>query len=88
MVCNAFENIFDLLSFILITISTSFGIAAIRTVTATVTKVTDGDTIHITTPERAKLRVRLFGIDVPETPKIDAHSGHVNKPGQPYGIES
>ena len=62
--------------------------AAIRTVTGTVTKVSDGDTIHVRTPEGTKLRVRLYGIDAPETPKINAHSGQVNKPGQPYGEES
>jgi endonuclease YncB( thermonuclease family) len=35
--------------------------AAIRKVTGTVTKVSDGDTIHVTTPEQTKLRVRLYG---------------------------
>lgn len=60
----------------------------IRTVTGTVTKVSDGDTIQVTTPERTKLRVRLYGIDAPETPKVNQHTGRVNKPGQPYGKES
>ena len=60
----------------------------IRTVTGTVTKVSDGDTIHVTTPEQTKLRVRLYGIDAPETPKINQRTGKVNKPGQPYGEES
>ncbi len=62
--------------------------AAMRTVTGTVTKVSDGDTIHVTMPEQTILRVRLYGIDAPETPKINAHSGQINKPGQPYGVES
>lgn len=62
--------------------------AAIRTVTGIVTKISDGDTIHLTTPEQTKLKVRLYGIDAPETPKINAHSGQVNKLGQPYGEES
>ena len=62
--------------------------AAIRKVSGTVTKVSDGDTIHITTPEQTKLRVRLYGIDAPETPKINRRTGVVNKPGQPYGDES
>jgi len=62
--------------------------AFIRTVTGTVTKVSDGDTIHLTTPEQTKLRVRLYGIDAPETPKINQRTGHINKPGQPYGDES
>jgi micrococcal nuclease len=60
----------------------------IRTVTGTVTKVSDGDTIQVTTPEQTKLRVRLYGIDAPETPKINQRTGRVNKPGQPYGRES
>lgn len=62
--------------------------AAIRTVTGTVTKVSDGDSIHLTTPEQTKLKVRLYGIDAPETDKINNHTGQVNKPGQPYGEEA
>ena len=68
--------------------SFSFAREPIRTVTGTVTKVSDGDTIHVTTPEKTKLTVRLYGIDAPETPKIDQRTGHINKPGQPYGEES
>ena len=62
--------------------------AVIRTVTGTVTKVSDGDTIHLTTPEQTILKVRLYGIDSPETDKIDHKTGRVNIPGQPYGEES
>lgn len=68
--------------------STSFAHEPIRTVTGTVTKVSDGDTIHVTTPEKTKLRVRLYGMDAPETPRINQHTGHINKAGQPYGKES
>jgi len=68
--------------------SFSFAREPIRTVTGTVTKVSDGDTIHVTTPEKTKLRVRLYGIDAPETPKVNQRTGHINKPGQPYGEES
>ncbi len=60
----------------------------IRTVTGTVTKVSDGDTIHITTPEQTKLKVRLYGIDAPETPKINRQSGKVHQPGQPFSEEA
>ena len=69
-------------------VSPSFAREPIRTVTGTVTKVSDGDTIHVTTPERTKLRVRLYGLDAPETPKINQRTGRINKPGQPYGEES
>jgi len=62
--------------------------AAIRTVTGTITKVSDGDTIHLTTPEQTKLKVRLYGIDAPETPKINDRTRQVNIVGQPYGEES
>jgi len=62
--------------------------STIRTVTGTVTKVSDGDTIHLTTPEQTILKVRLYGIDAPETDKINDHTGQVNIPGQPYGDES
>ena len=61
---------------------------AIRTVTGKVTKVSDGDTIQLTTHGETKLRVRLYGIDAPEAEKINQRTGRVNKPGQPYGIEA
>ena len=64
------------------------GQAPIRTVTGTVTKVSDGDTIHLETPEQTILKVRLYGIDAPETRKINQRTGHINKPGQPYGDEA
>ena len=85
-----FKNILliFLISALTISITTPISIAAIRTVTGTVTKVSDGDTIHLTTPEQTKLRVRLYGIDAPETAKINHRTGRVNKPGQPYGEES
>ena len=68
--------------------SPSFAREPIRTVTGTVTKVSDGDTIHVTTLEKTRLTVRLYGMDAPETPKINQRTGHVNKPGQPYGEDS
>jgi len=71
-----------------VVINASFTPAALRTVTGTVTKVSDGDTIHLTTPEQTKLKVRLYGIDAPETPKISHQTGQINIPGQPYGEES
>jgi endonuclease YncB( thermonuclease family) len=67
---------------ILLHAAPSFAREPIRTVTGTVTKVSDGDTIHVTTPEKTKLTVRLYGMDAPETPKINQRTGHINKPGQ------
>jgi micrococcal nuclease len=55
--------------------------APIRTVTATITKITDGDTVQAITPEGTKLKVRLYGIDAPETAKG-------KKPGEPFGNAS
>jgi len=81
--------IFVLLIFALVTvINASANQNIIRTVDGTVTKVSDGDTIHLTTPEQTKLKVRLYGIDAPETDKINDRTGQVNIPGQPYGDES
>lgn len=77
-----------LISALTISINVPVSQAAIRTVTGTVTKVSDGDTVHITTPEQTKLKVRLYGIDAPETVKINNHTGQVSIEGQPYGKES
>jgi endonuclease YncB( thermonuclease family) len=44
--------------------------------------VADGDTITVITPNQTKLRIRMFGIDTPETPKGNKF------PGQPYGKEA
>ena len=55
--------------------------APLRTVTATITKISDGDTVQAITPEGTKLKVRLYGIDAPETPK-----GKI--PGEPFGKDS
>ena len=55
--------------------------APIRTDTATITKISDGDTVQAITPEGTKLKVRLYGIDAPETQKG-------NKPGEPFGNAS
>ena len=55
--------------------------APLRTVTATITKITDGDTVQAVTPEGTKLKVRLYGIDAPETAK-----GKI--PGEPFGSDA
>jgi endonuclease YncB( thermonuclease family) len=48
----------------------------------TVTRVADGDTITVITANQTKLRIRMLGIDAPETPK------GTKFPGQPYGPEA
>lgn len=60
----------------------------IRTIEGTVTKVSDGDTIHVTDKLGTKVKVRFYGIDAPETEKSNKKTGHVSKPGQPYGEEA
>lgn len=62
--------------------------AAIRTITGVVDKVIDGDTLHVITPDQTRIKVRLYGIDAPETVKVNVHTGQVVKPGQPYGAEA
>lgn len=49
-----------------------------RVVEGMVKVVYDGDTILLTTRQESRLKVRLYGIDAPETKKPDM-------PGQPYG---
>jgi len=60
----------------------------IRTVEGMVIKVSDGDTLQVKTSEATKLKIRLYGIDAPETEKINHRTGHISKSGQPYGEEA
>jgi endonuclease YncB( thermonuclease family) len=60
----------------------------IRTIEGVVTKVSDGDTINVTDSLGTKVKVRLYGIDAPETEKSNKRTGHISKPGQPYGEEA
>jgi endonuclease YncB( thermonuclease family) len=53
-----------------------------RTEAGTVTHVADGDTITVITANQTKLRIRMVGIDAPETPK------GTKFPAQPYGKEA
>ncbi len=55
--------------------------ATLRTLVATVERVSDGDTITAITSNGTKLRLRLLGVDAPEIP-------HGKKPGQPYAEEA
>jgi micrococcal nuclease len=47
-----------------------------------VERVADGDTLTVITPNHTKLRIRLFGIDAPETSKGP------NSRSKPYGKEA
>jgi micrococcal nuclease len=57
---------------------TSADVFAGRTIEGIVRAVYDGDTVLLATREQNRLKVRLYGIDAPETAKPDA-------PGQPFG---
>jgi len=49
-----------------------------RIIEGVVKAVYDGDTVMMVTREQSRLKVRLYGIDAPETAKPNA-------PGQPFG---
>ena len=60
----------------------------IRTAEGTVSEVTDGDTIKLETKEGTKLKIRLYGLDAPESPKFNRKTGRISKPGQAFGKEA
>ena len=60
----------------------------IRVIEGKVIKVNDGDTIQVRDNLGTKVKVRLYGIDAPETEKTNKKTGRVSKPGQPYGGEA
>lgn len=62
--------------------------AAIRSIEGVVTRVSDGDTVQVMTTEGTKIRVRLYGLDAPETEKRDYKTGRLKSPGQPYGDQA
>jgi endonuclease YncB( thermonuclease family) len=64
----------------LILLSAADGYAA-RTIEGVVRAVYDGDTVLLATREESRLKVRLYGVDAPETPKPGS-------PGQPFGTIS
>ncbi len=75
------KSLLVLLAILLILGAEASPAAPLRTVTATITKISDGDTVQAITPEGTKLKVRLYGIDAPETAKGQ-------KPGEPFGSDS
>jgi micrococcal nuclease len=60
----------------------------IRIIEGVVAKVSDGDTVQVQDPLGTKVKVRLYGIDAPETEKRNRKTGRISKPGQPFGEEA
>lgn len=60
----------------------------IRIIEGMVSKVVDGDTIQVTDNVGTIVKVRLYGIDAPETEKRNKKTGRISKTGQPYGEEA
>jgi len=60
----------------------------IRIIEGMVSKVSDGDTVQVQDALGTRVKVRLYGIDAPETEKRNRKTGRVSKPGQPYGEEA
>lgn len=59
----------------------------LRIIDGVVVKVVDGDTITVDSGG-TKVKTRLYGIDAPETTKINRKAGLVAKQGQPFGEEA
>lgn len=79
---------FGIIALFVLLYSAAFAKEPIRTVTGTVTKVSDGDTIHVADSVTTKFVVRLYGIDAPETEKSNKKTGKISKPGQPFGKDA
>lgn len=60
----------------------------IRVLEGFVSKVSDGDTVQVQDTLGARVKLRLYGIDAPETEKRNRKTGRISKPGQPYGEEA
>lgn len=74
--------------FFLLLASPSLAKEPIRVIDGTVSRVSDGDTILVVDRLGTKVKVRLYGIDAPETEKKSRKTGLVSKEGQPYGEEA
>jgi endonuclease YncB( thermonuclease family) len=51
----------------------------IRTIEGIVTRVSDGDTIQVTDGYGSKVKIRLYGMDAPETEKSNHKTGRVSR---------
>ncbi|MBV5330293.1 MAG: thermonuclease family protein [Chlorobium sp.] len=72
----------------LFSVSALFAKGPIRSIEGLVTKISDGDTIHVTDSLGTKVKVRFYGIDCPETEKGNKRTGKISKQGQPYGEDA
>jgi Micrococcal nuclease (thermonuclease) homologs len=68
----------SLLIILVVLISCAGEVHAGNTIAGFVRAVYDGDTVLLATASNNRLKVRLYGVDAPETRKPD-------KPGQPFG---
>lgn len=59
----------------------------IRSFDCMTSRVIDGDTIACVVKNSggSEVKIRLYGIDAPETEKLNKKTGKISKPGQPYG---
>lgn len=73
---------------LLLTALPAYAKAPIRVIDGTVSRVSDGDTVQVVDQLGTKVKVRLYGIDAPETEKRNRKTGLVSKQGQPYGQEA
>ncbi len=62
--------------------------ALIATVNGIVSKVSDGDTLHVITEKGKNLKIKLYGCDAPEIEKRNKRTGQITVPGQPYSEEA
>lgn len=82
------QRIICALCFILLSCLPAFAKEPVRTFEGTVVKISDGDTINVQDSMGTKVKVRLYGVDAPETDKSNKRTGRISKPGQPYGDEA
>lgn len=65
----------------------AFAKEPIRSFDCMISRIIDGDTIACVIKDGggAQAKIRLYGIDAPETDKINHKTGKISKPGQPFG---
>ena len=82
------SRIFLAVILLCLSIAPAYAKEPVRVIEGMVTKVSDGDTIQVTDSLGTKVKVRMYGVDAPETEKSNKKTGKVSKPGQPYGEEA